>query len=77
MVYLSGSTDPLAFTRDHGHEPAADFKMLLDGLQLHIEAEEFVSFEDADGETVFLRTTDIVLIDTLAWTVDASISSED
>lgn len=73
VVYFSGSKEPEVFMMEPSEESAGDFDLLLAGLQTFVEPTDFIDFEDTEGETVFLKSSNIALIDAADWTTDASL----
>lgn len=77
VVYLNNSTEPLTFDMEPSEASAEVVDILFGMLQTLVEQDQFVSFEDTNGETVFLKATDITLIDAASWTGDASLYPDD
>ncbi|HEX7117325.1 MAG TPA: helix-turn-helix transcriptional regulator [Longimicrobiales bacterium] len=82
-VYLTETNEPLHFTVDSdGGDPEdpddiGQFKFITDMAQTMVEPNDFFQFEDIDGETVFLRASEVAIMEIPAWVLDYRLEGEE
>jgi hypothetical protein len=84
-VLFAGETEYHAFEVDADEpEPVAEDELdegqlrnLMVGLDMSTEADDVVSFMDVDGETVFMRASDIVLLEIPLWALHPELDDSD
>jgi len=76
-VYLSESAEPLTFEADpdEGDDPDEpdQFHGLMADLELGFDSDDFIDFVDVDGETAWIKASEIALLELPSWLLDSEL----